>query len=173
MATQRRTVRNVDSVPSGFVLGRKSKQVGPVELISVAELGRELVAAGLVIPGVAGPGGGTPAPTRADFAVFWSALTVNSAVFCELPITLGITLPLNLAGSQFTSRVAATADYTFTLNHNGSPIGTIVFHAVGSPTVTFSSAVNLSVGDIFSITGPSTADSTLADIGLSFKATVT
>ena len=67
--------------------------------------------------------------------------------------------------SEFTLKTAATASTTFNINDNGTGFGTIVFGASGtSGTITISSAKSIASGDVITVTGPSTADSTAAGL---------
>ena len=67
--------------------------------------------------------------------------------------------------SKFTLKTAATASTTFNINDNGTGFGTIVFGASGtSGTITISSAKSIASGDVITVTGPSTADSTAAGL---------
>ena len=61
--------------------------------------------------------------------------------------------------------VAATGSTTFTIADNGSSIGTIVFSAsgtVGAFSFSVSLPYTVNAGDVLTITGPASADATLA-----------
>lgn len=86
------------------------------------------------------------------------------------PALTNVALPLNLAGSVATCKVAPTAAVTITINRTplgGSPsaIGTINFAASSKVgTFTFSSAVTLNPGDILDFVMQATADATFAGV---------
>jgi hypothetical protein len=83
---------------------------------------------------------------------------------------IAFSLPASLTGSSFYSETAANATATFTIKKNGGSVGTLVFSAAGtSPAITFSTAVAFAVGDKFTLEAPNPADSTLADLGFTFK----
>jgi hypothetical protein len=87
-----------------------------------------------------------------------------------------ITLPASLAGSSMTALTAATASTAFVLAYKRggttTSIATFTFAAAGT-TATISGVVipTLAAGDILTISGPATADATLADIGFSILGT--
>jgi hypothetical protein len=98
---------------------------------------------------------------------------INSAE--NLPfITLSkaITIPVNFAGAASYAETAPTADATFTIQQNGSNVGTIKF-AAGSHTATFTAAspIALAVGDRLAPIGPSPADATLSDVSVTIQGT--
>lgn len=83
------------------------------------------------------------------------------------------TLPQNLTGSYAKAQTAATGTTTFTLKKNGSSIGTFEYAASGTTaTFTFASAVSFAAGDILTVHAPGSQDTTLADLGIVLKGTV-
>jgi len=86
-----------------------------------------------------------------------------------------ITFPASLAGSYMTALTAATASTVFTLAYKRggttTTIGVFTF-AAGGTDATISGVVipTLAAADIVMLSGPATADATLADIGASFLA---
>lgn len=116
-----------------------------------------------------GGGGGGSGERPADLAVFMPGKPLDGATIMRFNVVREFTLPEDLVGSLFEAGVAATASSVFTINQNGSPIGTLTFAASGTvPTVSFSTAVDLEVGDVVTITAPTPQDATLADIGFNF-----
>jgi len=78
------------------------------------------------------------------------------------------------AGSRARADVAATASATFTMLKNGVSFGTFNFAAAAS-TATFTAATDtiFDVGDRLTITAPSPADATLADVFVTLRARFT
>lgn len=76
-----------------------------------------------------------------------------------------VNFPAGLTGSTGSAGTAATASATFTIEKNGTSVGTMVFAA--SATVvsfTMASATGFAAGDVLTILAPSPADATLANI---------
>lgn len=115
--------------------------------------------------------------TTSGTAVSWAAqpydlgVTISgkpdaSAVVLSFVAVRAFTLPSSFAGSLAVAGTSATDVAVFTINKNGSSIGTLQFAAAGN-TGTFSgSAGGFAVGDVLTITAPASQDSTLADISL-------
>lgn len=96
----------------------------------------------------------------------------NAETVLSMNVRREFTLPANLAGSYVDAKTAATATTTINFTKNGTSIGTAVFAASGTvATLTFNSAVSFTIGDVFEIVGPATADSTLADTRFSILGT--
>lgn len=84
---------------------------------------------------------------------------------------VAITLPASLAGSYAKSEVAATASTVFSVNKNGSGIGTMTF-AISATTGTFAGAgASFAAGDVLSVVAPATPDATLAGLHTTLVAT--
>lgn len=84
----------------------------------------------------------------------------------------------NFAGSKGSvlSTKEATGSTTFIVNKNGSQIGTIVWAAAtATPTfaTTSGAAQSFAAGDILTVVGPATADTTLANWGVTLLGTRT
>jgi hypothetical protein len=76
-----------------------------------------------------------------------------------------VTFPAGLSGSYGTCGAAATATATFTIAKNGTAIGTMVFAAgAAGASFTMSTATAFSAGDVLTVTAPSPADATLANL---------
>ena len=61
--------------------------------------------------------------------------------------------------------MAATAITVLTVNKNGVSAGTATFAAAGTvATLAAAAAIVLAAGDVLSLTGPATADTTLAGV---------
>jgi len=118
---------------------------------------------------------GNPGPdpiNAADITVnIFGKMNNNQKVLKQI-VVRSFTLPSGLTHSNFVADVASSAAYTLTLYKNGASIGTLSWSAGGTvPAVTFASAVTFAEDDIFTITGQSVADATLADISLNFYGT--
>lgn len=110
--------------------------------------------------------------TPYDFYAFVPGVMVNSMTILGIDALRAFTFPISLTGSVFKAGVAATGSTTVTLLKNGVSIGTVVWSASGTTgAITFAGAVSFAVGDIFTMTGPATADATLANIRFNFKGT--
>lgn len=107
-----------------------------------------------------------------DMAMFAPGVLANSQKLTRVNMARAVTFPSGLTGSYATAGVAATASTTFTITRNGTSIGSINFAASATTgTFTFSSAVTTAAGDIIQVTGPSTADATLADVSITLVGT--
>lgn len=93
-------------------------------------------------------------------------------VFGPFVSPVAFTLPAGMTGSIATALTAATASAVWTLKQilagstTATTVATVTF-AAGSRVATFTaaSAIVVAIGDILTLTAPSTQDSTLADIG--------
>ena len=82
-----------------------------------------------------------------------------------------ITFPAALFGSVGLAGVAATGSTTYTIEQNGTPIGTMVFAAGGTAaTFTAASATVFNPGDVLTIVAPATPDATLANLSWALPA---
>lgn len=92
----------------------------------------------------------------------------SSEVVGRYVATRAFLIPSGATLSQATAGVAATASTTVTLAKNGSSFGTIVWSAAGTTgSFTVASDTSFTAGDVFTATGPASADATLANIGIS------
>lgn len=85
-----------------------------------------------------------------------------------------MTFSVNLALSRASAGTAATASTTFNIAKNGTNFGTMVF-AIGGTTASFVAATPpaFAAGDVLTVTGPASADATLANIGFILAGQVT
>jgi hypothetical protein len=83
--------------------------------------------------------------------------------------------PSGAAGSNGTAGAAATGSTTLTLAKNGSAFATFVWAAAGTAaTVTLASTTTFNgTSDVLTLTGPATADTTLAKLGINLAGTRT
>lgn len=104
-----------------------------------------------------------------DVPVFLAGAIADGETYPIFMIVRNLRLPPDLVGSQFAVKgVAPTATATFTLQKNGSTIGTISFATDNTPTVVFTNAVDFVPGDAFSMDAPSPDDATLTDVSMTF-----
>ena len=95
-----------------------------------------------------------------------------NAVLLRYPVPRAITFPAGMTNSKAIANTAATASTTFTLKKNGTSFATFQFAAAGTAaTFTAASSTAFAAGDILTITAPSAADTTLADLGIALAAT--
>ena len=109
-----------------------------------------------------------------DIAGFISGVPANSQVILRLPMIRAVTFDVNLALSRASAGTAATASTTFNIAKNGTNFGTMVF-AIGGTTASFVAATPpaFAAGDVLTVTGPASADATLANIGFILAGRVT
>jgi hypothetical protein len=150
---------------SGTLTATKANQsanqvfAGPSSGAAAAPAFRALVAAD--VPAV-----------RYDIATFYPGVPGSSQTLLRWIAPRAVTIPSGGTNSQCSCGTAATANTTLTIKQNGSSVGTILVSAAGtSGAFTVSSVVNLVAGDVLTITGPATADATLADIAVTLAAT--
>jgi hypothetical protein len=150
---------------SGTLAATKANQsanqvyAGPTTGSAAAPAFRALVAAD--IPAV-----------RYDLATFYPGAPGNSQLVLRWQASRAVTIPAGGTNSQASAGSAATGSTTFTLKQNGTSVGTIVWSASGTAgAFTISSTINVAAGDVLTITGPATADATLADIAITLAAT--
>ena len=106
-----------------------------------------------------------------EFYVFVGGLTGNAWTLANYNPSTNLILATGKSACKVGT--AATASTTYTLKDNGSSIGTAVISA-GSTTCTAtitSSPYTVTAGHTLSISGPATADTTAADVGITFGGT--
>jgi hypothetical protein len=74
--------------------------------------------------------------------------------------------PINFTNSVAKSAVASTGTAVFTINKNGTQVGTITFESSSVGVFSAVAEVSLIAGDILSIIAPATQDTTLENIGI-------
>ena len=116
-----------------------------------------------------------PAPLAAssvnpyDITLFYPGVPTDSALMLRVKFPRAVSFAANFAGSYAAALTAATAETVFEVQKNDAGIGTITFAAAGTSGTFASSggsAVSFAPGDILSVVSPSTADATLAHIGI-------
>lgn len=113
--------------------------------------------------GTSGAGGAQPF----DVTTFYPGVPTASAKLLCVPVARAVTFPSNFAGSYAKAGAAATASTAFDVQKNGTSVGTITFAAAASVgTFVTAAVVTLAAGDVLAIIAPSTADTSLADVGI-------
>jgi hypothetical protein len=102
-----------------------------------------------------------------DLTAFYPGVPAASAIVTRVPVARAVSFPSGLPGSVAKASVAATSTTNFDVQKNGTSVGTITF-AAGATSATFTAAstITLAAGDVISIIAPSTADATLANVGI-------
>lgn len=104
-----------------------------------------------------------------DLPVFLAGAIADGETFPIFMVTRNLRLSVGLLESQFAVKgVLPTATATFTLQKNGSTIGSVSFDTNGDPTVTFISSVDFVPGDAFSMDAPTPDDATMTDVAMTF-----
>jgi len=109
----------------------------------------------------------------ADFAFAKAGATAASEVLLRTVVARRSRLKVDLAGSQGTAGVAATAETDLDVQRNGTSIGTIRFAASASIAVFIAvSETALEPGDLLKVIAPASPDATLADIAITLAGTL-
>jgi hypothetical protein len=109
----------------------------------------------------------------ADFAFAKAGATAASEVLLRTVVARRSRLKVDLAGSQGTAGVAATAETDLDVQRNGTSIGTIRFAASASIAVFIAvSETALEPGDLLEVIAPASPDATLADIAITLAGTL-
>ena len=117
--------------------------------------------------GPTGPTGSISAGIRYDICTFYPGVPGNSQLILRWQAPRSVTIVAGATSSQASSRTTATGSATYTIAQNGTTVGTILWSATGSTGVfTVASQINIVIGDVMTITGPSVADATIADIAI-------
>lgn len=106
-------------------------------------------------------------------AFYQENVMTNAQIVYKFIATVAFTLPSSLTGSYATAEAASTGNVHFDIKKNGSDVGDIVFNISTTGSFTFGSDQSFAAGDVLTITGPATADATLAGVGVSLKGYLT
>lgn len=105
---------------------------------------------------------------KVEFSIFAAGTLSNDETIYRLEVTRPFSLPSGLTGSRGSSGAAATGTPALSIKKNGAEVGTATWSAAGSTaTLAMVSSTSFAIGDILAVSGPATADATLADISLS------
>lgn len=105
--------------------------------------------------------------TPYDVRIFNAGVGTNNQELLFLIPCRALKFPAGAAGSTSKSKTAATASTTYTFLKNGVSFATLVF-GIGATTGTWTQASDATfngTSDILEVTGPATADATLASFG--------
>jgi hypothetical protein len=109
-----------------------------------------------------------------DVPIYIPDKPTSSMICARIVAVRSFTLPSGLTGSVASAGTAATASTVFTIYKNASSVGTITFAAAGtSGTFAMASGQSFVSGDLLRVLAPATADTTLADISITFNGTRT
>lgn len=112
----------------------------------------------------------TGSPRPLSVGVFVSGSPTNGQVLLYLKMDRPCMFPASAPNSYGIANTAATGTATFTLKKNGTSFATVVWSASGtSGSWTQSSVESFAAGDILEIDAPSTADATLANVGITLQ----
>lgn len=117
-------------------------------------------------------------PKVATLSLFSAGVMVDDERLMVFLASAAMTIPAGATGSLAHSEVAATAAAALPISKISgvtiTSVGTVNFAAgVQAGTFTMASPVSLAVGDRLVISSPATADTTLADVSLSIRGTLT
>ena len=114
-------------------------------------------------------GGGAPY----DVVASYTGTPGAAAVVLILTMVRAVSFAANFSGSRGTLSANPTATATYTVKKNGSSIGTVAVSTGGVFTFATSggAAQSFAAGDRMTVEAPSPADSTLANVGLTFAGT--
>lgn len=111
-----------------------------------------------------------PASFPNDLAVYVPGVLADSQVILRFVAGRAFTFPSGFTGSKASAGTASTGTAVFSIKKNGGSIGTITFTTSGDG-VYAGSGDSIVAGDIITVTGPASHDTTLADIALNILGT--
>jgi hypothetical protein len=107
-----------------------------------------------------------------DVGMFIPGIHGNGALMAQVVLTRAVSFADDFAGARAYAGLSATAATVLDVHRNGAPIGTITF-GVGASTGTFATtgggAETFSAGDRLAIINEDPADTTLADLSITFS----
>lgn len=110
-------------------------------------------------------GGGGGGATKVELSFYAEAALSDSEVIYGYVATQSFDFPAGLTGSYVKAGTAATASTVLSIKQNGTEIGTATFAAAGTTaTLAMASLTSISPGDIITVVGPATHDTTLAGV---------
>lgn len=119
----------------------------------------------IYLTGIEGPAG---TGDRFDLAIYASGQPNEDEVILRHVFSdTGVTFPSGLADSRAVAVVAAEAEAVFTIEKNGSEVGTVTFAAESDVGVfSFVDPETFGAGDVLAITAPSSRDPALSGVSI-------
>lgn len=121
-----------------------------------------------------------------DFLTVWATDLIRMALYIEgqpLPgetvmqymVVDNMTLPIGLVGTAVFAGTPTALPCSYTINKNGTPIGSINFSGPSPETITvsFSTVVTFVPGDFITVTAPAVPDAAQANISITLVAELT
>jgi hypothetical protein len=99
-----------------------------------------------------------------------SGLPNESVNIIEKTTVNGFTLPQDLVGSVANVSTRATGTTVFSIQHNGTQIGTLTFDDTSEIGQFNSTETNFGTGDVLTVVSPALQDATLANLTFTLKA---
>ncbi len=105
-----------------------------------------------------------------DVSVFISGLPPANKEVYRQAITQNLTMQINFGGSRASARINPTAATTFTIQKNGTTVGTVQFNVSGTHVFNAAAVSLWAPGDVLTILSPA-QDATLEDVSITLFAT--
>lgn len=106
-----------------------------------------------------------------DIPIQCIGVPLSSEVLYLFAAPRAFTLPAGAPNSIAVAETAATGSPVFTINKNGTQIGSFAFSAGTTAAFTLSATTHFAAGDILTVVAPATQDATLANIAITLAAT--
>lgn len=106
-------------------------------------------------------------PTR-NIATYIEGTPDPLEYLMEYEFTEITNFPAGLSGSQFSVGTRPTIGQEFDLFQDGGPIGSIIIHPSGSPTISFPHPIQFTPGEILAVIGPTVPDPHMTRIRFNF-----
>jgi hypothetical protein len=108
-------------------------------------------------------------------ALYVEGKPLAGEVLLQYAVVDDMTFPVGLAGSVVYAGTPTALPCSYTINKNGSPIGSIDFHGPSPETVSvaFSAAISCVPGDLITIVAPSVPDANQANLSFTIVANLT
>jgi hypothetical protein len=101
-----------------------------------------------------------------DVPIFAPGIGTNNQKLLRIKMTRTVTFPASAVHAEATASASSTGTAIFTLSKNGTPFATATFTTAASGVWVQGADANFTPGDLLEVDGPASADTTLADVGL-------